>query len=582
MKSILTKLNILLNKKQKKRMSLLVIMMLIGAVLEVAGIGMVVPAVKLVMDEEAIKNDELVSTIYDILPVSNQKQFIIVIMVSLMAIFVLKNLYLYLEQKVMLSFVYSNQFDTSERLMKNYLRKNYEFYLNADTAVVQRNITSDVNNMYALILALLTLLSEGIVFIWLAVGLFLIDPIMTIIVTLVLLIVLFAIKVWLKPIMYKAGKDNQDFYSGLFKLISQSIQGIKEMKIARKEQFFVDEYVTCGRGYVNAVQRYSLFNAIPKLLIETVLIICMVSYMLYMLLTGKDASELIPTLTAFAVAAMRLLPSANRINNQMNTIAYCEPFFLKVADGLNDELKNMETNISFTDEDVTKLPVKDKIELTNITYAYPNTEKLIFDHADMTVPIGKAVGIVGTTGAGKTTIVDILLGLLETKEGEIKADGVNIKTNYKGWLKNIGYIPQMIFMLDSNIRENVAFGVPRDQIDENKVWEALKEAQLDDFVRSLPDGLDTSIGERGIRLSGGQRQRISIARALYEDPEVLILDEATSALDNETEAAIMDSINALHGKKTLIIIAHRLQTIEKCDMIYRVEDGKATLEKTVG
>ena len=230
---------------------------------------------------------------------------------------------------------------------------------------------------------------------------------------------------------------------------------------------------------------------------------------------------------------------------------------------------------------VEKLPVKEKIELKGISYAYPNTEKLIFDKADMSVPIGKAVGIVGTTGAGKTTIVDVLLGLLETREGEILADGVNIKTNYKGWLKNIGYIPQMIFMLDSNIRENVAFGVPRDKIDEGKVWEALKEAQLDDFVRSLPDGLDTSIGERGIRLSGGQRQRISIARALYEDPEVLILDEATSALDNDTEAAIMDSINALHGKKTLIIIAHRLQTIEKCDMIYKVENGKVTLEKTV-
>ena len=307
----------------------------------------------------------------------------------------------------------------------------------------------------------------------------------------------------------------------------------------------------------------------------------MVSYMLYMILSGNGAGQLIPTLTAFAVAAMRLLPSANRINNQMNTIAYCEPFFLDVADGLNDELKNKEANVSFNEADVEKLPVKEKIELKGISYAYPNTEKLIFDKADMSVPIGKAVGIVGTTGAGKTTIVDVLLGLLETREGEILADGVNIKTNYKGWLKNIGYIPQMIFMLDSNIRENVAFGVPRDKIDENKVWEALKEAQLDDFVRSLPDGLDTSIGERGIRLSGGQRQRISIARALYEDPEVLILDEATSALDNDTEAAIMDSINALHGKKTLIIIAHRLQTIEKCDMIYRVENGKVTLEKTV-
>lgn len=579
MKYIIKKINELLDKKQKRSMALLVVMMLFGAVLEVASIAIVVPVVSAVMDESAIRENEYASWLYDLLPVDTVRQFTIIVMVSMIVLFVLKNIYLYIQQKFILSFVYTNQFATSERLMKNYLRKNYEFYLNADTAVVQRNITSDVNNMYALILALLTLLSESIVFAFLAIGMFLMDPLMTIVVTVVLLIVLLAIKIWLKPIMHKAGKDNQDFYSNLYKLISQSIQGIKEMKIGRKEQFFVDEYSICGHGYVNAVQRYSLFNSIPKLLIETVLIICMVCYILYMLLSGRSGASMITTITAFGVAAMRLLPSANRINNQMNTIAYCEPFFLDVADGLNDELKNMEKNFSFNEEDVVRLPVKKEIELKNITYAYPNTDKLIFDKADMSVPIGKAVGIVGTTGAGKTTIVDILLGLLETREGEILADGVNINTNYKGWLKNIGYIPQMIFMLDSNIRENVAFGVPRDQIDEDRVWEALREAQLDTFIKSLPDGLDTAIGERGIRLSGGQRQRISIARALYNDPEVLILDEATSALDNDTEAAIMDSINALHGRKTLIIIAHRLQTIEKCDMIYRVENGKVTLEK---
>lgn len=235
--------------------------------------------------------------------------------------------------------------------------------------------------------------------------------------------------------------------------------------------------------------------------------------------------------------------------------------------------------MSFATEADKKLPVTKRIRLADITYAYPNTDVLIFDHADMEIPVGAAVGIVGASGAGKTTIVDILLGLLEVKTGTVYADDVDIRSQYRAWLKNVGYIPQMIFMLDDTIRKNVAFGVAAEEIDENRIWEVLKEAQLDEFVRNLPEGLDTGIGERGIRLSGGQRQRIGIARALYNDPEVLILDEATSALDNDTEAAIMESINRLHGRKTLVIIAHRLQTIEKCDMIYRVEGGKAKRER---
>jgi ABC-type multidrug transport system fused ATPase/permease subunit len=228
---------------------------------------------------------------------------------------------------------------------------------------------------------------------------------------------------------------------------------------------------------------------------------------------------------------------------------------------------------------VEKLPVTKEIKLSNISYKYPNTDVYIFKGAEMSIPVGSAVGVVGTTGAGKTTIIDILLGLLKLESGSITADGVDISTNYQGWLKNIGYIPQTLFMTDASIRNNVAFGYADDEIDDDRVWEVLKEAQLDEFVRGLPDGLNSSIGERGIRISGGQRQRIAIARALYEDPEVLVLDEATSALDNETEAAIMDSINILAGKKTLVIIAHRLQTIEKCNMVYRVEGGKISRER---
>ncbi len=579
MVKILKKMNVLLDKKQKLTMAGLLVLMLIGAILEVGSIGIVVPVVSMVMDENSIHNGGSVQNLYELLPVNSARQFTIVIMLSLIGMFVLKNIFLFIQQKFMLAFVYGNQFSTSERLMKNYLRRDYEYYLNADTAVVQRNITSDVNNMYALILALLQLLSEGIVFVCLVAVLFFQDPVMTVLVTVVLLAVLLIIKVVLKPIMHQAGEDNQNFYSGLYKWISQTVLGIKEVKIAGKEQYFVDEYVDCGRGYVNAVQKYSLYNNVPRLLIETVMIICMVGYMLYLLLHGIGAESMITTISAFAVAAMRLLPSANRINNQLNTIAFSEPFFMGVSDNLQDEINGKNTDMSFATETQQKLPVKKVIELKDITYAYPNTDKLIFDHADLTIPVGSSVGIVGTSGAGKSTVVDILLGLLKPRTGHIFADGVDVMTQYRAWLKNIGYIPQMIFMLDSTIRENVAFGVHKDAIDENRIWEVLREARLDEFVRSLPDGLDTTIGERGIRLSGGQRQRIGIARALYEDPEVLVLDEATSALDNDTEAAIMDSINRLHGRKTLVIIAHRLQTIEKCDMIYRVENGKATLEK---
>lgn len=576
---IYKKLMLLLDKKQKRAMVGLVFMMLIGAVLEAAGISAVIPVIQVVLDENALEKYAYVRAIYDALHMKSQMQFTIFVLVLLAIVFAIKNIYLYIQQKVMCRFVYINQFRTSERMMKNYLRKGYEFYLNADTAVVQRNITSDVNNMYALILAILQLVSEVIVFAILAVVLLVADWKMTLMISAMLILTLLVITKVVKPVLKKAGKDNQDYYSGLFKWISQTVQGIKEVKVAGKEQYFVDEYIACGQGYVDAVQKYTLLNNVPKLLIESVAIIGVVIYMIVLLITGTSVVDMMPILTVFAAAVVRLMPCATRINNQLNNIIYFEPFLMGVSDNLQEEINGENVDMSFAKESDAKLPLKKEIRLEGISYAYPNTDKLIFDKADMTIPIGKAVGIVGTSGAGKTTVVDILLGLLKLKTGVIYADDKDIMTDYRAWLKNIGYIPQMIFMLDDTIRKNVAFGVADDKISEKRIWEVLKEAQLDEFVKTLPEGLDTKIGERGIRLSGGQRQRIGIARALYGDPDVLILDEATSALDNDTEAAIMDSINNLHGKKTLVIIAHRLQTIEKCDMIYRVENGKAVLER---
>lgn len=581
MLKIIKKMNLLLDKKQKRFMVVLVFMMLIGAMLETASISIVIPVVTLVMDQNAVQNNELVHSIYVFLGMKSARSFTILVMLSMVGAFVLKNLFLFLQQKVLYHFVYTNQFRTSERMMKNYMRRSYEYFLNADTAVIQRSITSDVNNMYALILSLLQLISEVIVFVCLAVVLLVAEPRMTFVISVLLVITLFIIKVVLKPVMYKAGEDNQNYYSGLFKWISQTVAGIKEVKIGGRETYFVDEYIKCGKGYVDAVQKYTLYNNIPRLLIETVSVAGMIFYMLFLMLTGEETKDMLSIIAAFGVAVMRLMPCANRINNQLNNIAFFEPFFMGVSDNLQDEIGSEKADMTSLLPMREKLPVKKEISLSNITYKYPNTEKLIFDHADLTIPIGSSIGIVGASGAGKSTIVDVLLGLLKMQEGTITADGVDVMKpeNYRKWLKNVGYIPQSIFMLDDTIRKNVAFGIPEEEIDEKRLWEVLKEAQLDEFVKSLPDGENTGIGERGVRLSGGQRQRIGIARALYEDPEVMILDEATSALDNDTEAAIMDSINRLQGHKTLIIIAHRLQTIEKCDSVYRVEQGKIVKER---
>ncbi len=580
----LKKLNLLLSAQQKAKMAGILVMMLIGGVLETLGIALIVPIIMVIISPEAIEANEYhMGDIYHALGMQSTMQFAVTMMVAIILVFVVKNIFLYFQNVVQLRFIYTNQFDTSNRMMINFMKRPYEYYLNADTSVIQRNITSDINNVYALVLTILQLISEAIVFTCLVIVLLYMDALMTISIAGLLLVVLLVIKIIIKPIMFRAGKENQDYYSGLYKWIDQSVMGIKEIKIANKENYFINSYAKCGEGYVNAVQKYNIYNSTPRLLIETVCIAGLVGYMLLMMLNGTDTKDLVASISVLAAASTRLLPSANRINNYLTSLAYFEPFLDNVSDNLQEEIHDRSISYNAADYKVKtaveKLPVHSEIALRDITYKYPDSESYVFSHADMTIPIGESVGIVGTSGAGKTTIVDIMLGLLQVETGQILADGVEVRDHYQEWLKNIGYIPQTIFMLDTTIRKNVAFGYEDEEIDDDKVWRALKEAQLDEHVRSLPKGLDTEIGERGIRLSGGQRQRIGIARALFEDPEVLVLDEATSALDNETEAAIMDSINHLHGRKTLIIIAHRLQTIEKCDMVYRVKDGSVVRER---
>ena len=577
---ILKKINILMDKRQKLSMLKLLIMMVISAGLESGAAMMVMAVVQvIILPTEQLVSGSTYQQITGILGISSPVQFSVLAILFLIALYIAKNLFQFFLQKSLFHFVYSNQFQTASNLMKNFVKRDYEYYLNAETSVIQRSITADVSNMYALIMAVLQIFSEAIVAVFLVVTLATQDIVMTIVIAVLLVITLVVIKNIIKPIMNRTGKENQDYGASMFAWISETIQGIKEIKVAGREQYFINEYNKVGHGYVKAMERFSLFNNTPKLLIETVCVAGLLGYILVLIVSGVDVSGIISLLAAFGIAAMRLLPAASRINNQMTSMAFNEPFFFNVSDNLVEETDKEHTDISYAVVAKEKLPVNTAVSFEDITYHYPNSDKLIFDHANVTFPIGKSIGVVGASGAGKTTIIDILLGLLNLQSGRVLADGVDIQSHYREWLANVGYIPQMIFLLDADIRKNVAFGIPEEEIDDKRLWYALKEAQLDEFVKGLPEGVNTGIGERGIRLSGGQRQRIGIARALYNDPEVLILDEATSALDNGTEAAIMESINRLHGKKTLIIIAHRLQTIEKCDMVFRVENGSIIKER---
>ena len=575
-------------------MTLLIVVMTLGAFLQTLGVSMLVEVVNVVIDPDAVMGGNTAKKVYELMGsifgVKDFRTFSVIMVSALILIYIIKNAYLYMQYKMTYSFIYTNQFSTSERMMRNYMRRRYEYFLGADTSTIQRSITSDVNNMYALILAILTMFSDGVVSLCVFVYCLIQSGVLTIALAVVMIILMFIIKKVLQPIMHKAGQDNQDYYSSLFKWISQTVLGIKEVKVTGRETYFVGEYNKAGKGYVGAVQKYSLYNAIPKLLIETVCVATMMIYIIVLLVTGSSTENMLSVLTTLAAASLVLLPAVNRINNQINQIAYLEPFFMNVSDNLRDEIGEDKVDLTFAAGDISKLPFTDSINIKDITFAYPGTDKKIFDKANLKIKVGESVGIVGTTGAGKSTIVDVLLGLLVPQEGQVLVDTTDITQrdaepgsqkmlDYRRFLLNIGYIPQMIFMLDDTIRRNVAFGIRDEDISEERVWQVLKEAQLDEFIKTLPDGLDTTVGERGIRLSGGQRQRISIARALYHDPEILILDEATAALDGDTEAAIMHSINYFQGKKTLIIIAHRLQTIEKCDHVYRVEDGKIEQER---
>lgn len=582
--TLLQKVSYLFDRKQKRQIAGLALLILIGGLLETVGVSMLLPVVQAIMDPEQLMENELVGKVTEALHIETSRQLIILMLGALIALYVVKNAYLLFQTYVQNTFVTRNRNRMISRVMREFLNRPYEEYLGADIPTVFRLTDSDIPNAFQLILVMIQMVTEIVVAGFLCIVLVVVSPVMSLFIFCIFLGMTLMITKVLKPRLNAIGHKNQQIQSRIAKWRIQSIYGLKDVKVLHREEFFVRNYYESGAIGADVARNYAVFNNLPRLLIETIFMASMLLFIMLYMLRGGNITVLIPPLSAFAVAGIRVMPGTNRINTYLSEIAYSQPCLDYLYENLTANMK-MDVNGSVTglargggaQTQEVRTHLQDKIVLDHITYAYPNTEKNIFTDAHMEVKKGQSVGIMGPSGAGKSTVVDILLGLLRVQEGTITCDGANIFDNYADWLSKIGYIPQSIYLIDESIRDNIAFGIDGDKIDDRRIWEVLEEAQLKEFVEELPEGLDTTIGDRGVRISGGQRQRLGIARALYHNPEILVFDEATSALDNDTEKAVMDAINNFHGRKTMVIIAHRLNTIAKCDVIYKV-DGEKIVE----
>lgn len=566
------KLNYIFNSKEKLKIILLLFMVIIGSFMELLGVAIFSPFVEIIMEPDIIAENQFLDYLYQQFNCSDSKDFLAIIAVCIMFIYIFKNVFLWFEQDFILKFSYSMQRTISTKLLKTYLREPYTFHLSKNIAELQRSMQEDTSLFSQIMIHALQLIAEITVCGVIGIYLFVVSKSITAVIVGLLICCVGLFTAMTRRFSKRLGKDAQIYKAKLYQWVNQSMGGVKEVKVLNREEYFEKNYEKYFKLYIKGLRINKLLSITPKYIVEAVCMTGLLAAIIVKMFFGQkdDISTFIPQLSVFAVAAFRLMPSVGKINEHITNILYALPS----VDLIYHDLKDIEDfEVNEVDER-REWNFNEKIEAKSITYLYPNTDKKILDNTGCVIPKGKTVAFVGGSGAGKTTIVDIILGLLKPQIGKVMADDMNVFKNLSTWHRQIGYIPQTIYLSDDTIRSNVAFGIMEDEIDNDAVKEALNRAQLMEFVDILPDGMDTMVGDRGVRLSGGQRQRIGIARALYHDPEILVLDEATSALDNETETAVMESVEHLKGMKTIIIIAHRLTTIRNADIIYEVCEGK--------
>ncbi len=574
---MLKKLNYIFEKKDKVKMLFILLGVILGSFLELMGVAIFSPFVNVLMNPDMIREKWYLKWSYNLCNFKDSNTFLAGLTGLIIFIYVFKNVFLALQKNWIYKFSYGIQLKISTRLLKTYVREPYTFHLNHNIAVLQRSLQEDTDHFTKGIIHVMELIAEIAVCGTLGIYLFMVSQSIAVTVVVLLLISLVVFTSLSRRYSKNLGKQCQQYKSNLYQWVNQSLGGIKELKILNREEYFINAYEDNYKKYVHGLRINRLIATLPKYFVEAV---CMTGLLLAVLIKmfwgqKDDFTTFIPQLSVFAVAAFRLLPSVGKINEHVADILYSLPSL----DLIYHDLKAIEEEPEIKQKEELEWQFEKEISVKKVCYHYPDSEDMVIDNASFEIPKGKTVAFIGPSGAGKTTMVDIILGLLQPQYGRVYADDLNIHKHSYVWQKEIGYIPQVIYLSDDTIRNNIAFGVDKEQIDEQAIENALRRAQLYEFVENLPEGLDTVVGDRGVRLSGGQRQRIGIARALYHDPEVLVLDEATSALDNETEAAVMEAIDHLQGTKTILIIAHRLTTIRNVDMIYEVSGGKVTLKE---
>jgi ABC-type multidrug transport system fused ATPase/permease subunit len=576
------KLISLFNKRQKINSIIMLGLIALGGIAETVSIGVILPFTTVLLNQESVAQYSFLYNLTQIPWIGGYRRFIVLMCIGLVIVFILKSLYMFFLIYVQNRFTLNRQIEMSKILFGSYLFKPYDFFFDKNSAELQRNVNTLVSAVIqGVLMNGIQLLTEVMVVFFILALLLIADPISTITLGLVLGGVGALYYFVLKKRLDESAQNQNIYGSSMVKTVNEGLGSIKEVKILGTERSFLSEYKRVGAGYAKTTAFHNMVYQSPRLLIETVAISGLVIIVVINALRNPDMEASLPMIALFGMAAIRIMPSMNRIIGLLTNVRFNLTHFNQIY----DDLKDAEKFFGFDDvedaacESIAKMQFKDSIEINDLSYSYPGSDVLIFNGARLNVKKGQTIGVVGSSGAGKTTLIDLLLGLLEPQKGAILVDGVNIGENILGFRRSVGYVPQDIFLIDDSIAANVAFGVPRDKVDTARVWETLEVANLKEHIESLDNKLETNVGEGGTKLSGGQRQRLGIARALYNNPDILIFDEATSSLDSEGEKMISDAITAIGETKTMIIIAHRLNTLEKCDVIYEIRN-KSIIKKS--
>ncbi len=576
-KEIWNKFRFILTTSQKKWGIVVIIMTLFGAICETMGVSIILPLVQVMIEPQQLRENEILEPIIEKLHLTSDARLIWAIGGAVIVVYAFKNLFLTFLSYVRVKYACKVQRELSVEMLNSYMKRGYVFFLNSGTGDLMRGMINSITYTYTGLYQIFKLFAEAMTIAFICIYIMLADMVMALCVVGLAVICLALVVLVCQKQVKKCGEVYYK-YSGLInQSLIQTFQSIKEILVMHREDYFIGSYKKKYQKQQKGFIGQTVAAESPTYIIESICVAGLIVAVCIKAITAEDASLLVPQLAAFAVAAFRILPSLGRISNYFNQFMFCIPAINDTYQNFK-EVRGQEDTAEEQRECTGKIEhanLIDQLSIENITWKYPTVAGNVLEGVSIDIKKGQAVAFVGKSGAGKTTLADVVLGLLKPQNGCIKIDGMDIEDISGERSSLIGFVPQNANLLDDTVRRNVAFGIEDEEIDDELVWQALEQAQMKDIIEEMPEGLNTEIGERGIRFSGGQRQRFAIARALYNNPDILILDEATSALDTETETAVMKAIETLQGHKTLIIIAHRLTTIKNCDVIYEIKNRKA-------